>query len=673
MNLSEHGLPYGFDAPHQHRGPYEPSIASSASSSQDSVFSGLLSSQSSAASSLSDDFRGYQDEVRDRTCAQVQLAQHQAGYAAATEVAWAKLQEQKQTSSQAQVTSAPVDSKHPRRCFTSRRPPPLQRQCERKTHFVDNLVDSATQMVEVIWPQSASCHNENSGGRRILTLRTYIEETLRRSRTSYSTLQVALYYLVLIKPHVPRPSLLKETEQECSTVRALMCGRRMFLTSLILASKYLQDRNYSAKAWSKMSGLSTTEINSNERTFLSKVSWKLHIPESIFKRWTDVVLKYTPHIPPSAGSGPGQSFSLDESMGASGWKRIIPMLTPELDKVPMPSALEEMCPPQNAQPLEAMLTPTSNLPGSSYFLTALQSSSKESTPTPASVIPCFLEPTPQMSGPPTPALLRQGPLPTPTLTPSSFVLNTPAASVTSSRRPSMCSAMAMAQQGGLNSPESLMSDRTRSSRSSSISSVSTVSTSCSAVAPQRACLARQATCRSAGLPLPPTLKEEDCEATLSKPITLEYDGEMVSSPDFENFAISEKALRAPHKHSKNDTSQQPAPTASTDKGRKRARPRGGRRSNLQEECRILLEEELDAMDEAEEDEIIVSSSPAADYASQMIQRSNSVVEIKAAQPPATLSRRESLRLPVQRREGNKRTCCSMAAPLVSQQPVWAQV
>jgi hypothetical protein len=34
-------------------------------------------------------------------------------------------------------------------------------------------------------------------------LRTFIQETLRRSRTSYSTLQVALYYLIKVKPHVP--------------------------------------------------------------------------------------------------------------------------------------------------------------------------------------------------------------------------------------------------------------------------------------------------------------------------------------------------------------------------------------------------------------------------------------------------------------------------------------
>ena len=54
-------------------GPYEPSIASSASSSQASIFSEACSLQSSIASSISDDFRQNQEEARDRACAQLQI------------------------------------------------------------------------------------------------------------------------------------------------------------------------------------------------------------------------------------------------------------------------------------------------------------------------------------------------------------------------------------------------------------------------------------------------------------------------------------------------------------------------------------------------------------------------------------------------------------------------
>ncbi|KAF2770336.1 hypothetical protein EJ03DRAFT_270415 [Teratosphaeria nubilosa] len=444
--LLDTGL-HGYQVPYSRSGPeYEASIISSAPSSQASVFSNASSVQSSVSSSASDDFRLSQEEARDRSDLQHQA---QAGHAIAQEQA--KLQfslyqqyAAKQVPSYADVNSVPTEQRqHPRRSSLVRnqRPPPLIRQCERKTNFVDNLVDSATQMVEVIWPLSVvACKNEAGGGRGILPLRTYIEETLRRSRTSYSTLQVALYYLILIKTEIPKTDFTMEQTVDCPATRALMCGRRMFLAALILASKYLQDRNYSAKAWSKMSGLRVCEINTNERTFLSKVCWKLHIPEPIYKRWTDIVLKYTPHPQPPP---PGQSFT-------ASWKSIVPLLTPELDNIPLPhsqqSSLSVRC-PVTLDFASPAITPTQST--SVVNPMHVDSRSQESTPTPQTVLPRFLEPKPDLQ-PPTPALARMGPLPTPQMTPSSIASNTPAANVCGSRRPSMCSAMSMAQRAGFN-------------------------------------------------------------------------------------------------------------------------------------------------------------------------------------------------------------------------------
>ena len=408
-------------------------------------------------------------------------------------------------------------------------------------------------MVEVIWPLSViPCRSESGGGRGILPLRTFIQETLRRSRTSYSTLQVALYYLILIKPYVPKCDFTMEQPGDNESFRALQCGRRMFLASLILASKYLQDRNFSARAWSKISGLKTHEINNNEMTFLTAISWSLHIPDGVFERWTEIVLKYTP---------PSQSQQASCAVAAracSQWKLIVLRLTPKLDNVdvPMQSPTSPSFSWVNSgiQNLHLPSTPTPT-PTPEVFT----STSQEGTPTPCHnkalpeerlkkqssisslTPPRFLEPKPDMP-PPTPCLARMGPLPTPQLTPSSAASNTPAASINScptSRRHSMVSAMAQVknvcfarttvdqwmgpvapptkssncglEQYSLSrrssvarsassgsSPESMISDLTsRSSRASSISSVSS--------APNWAptCkLARLATCRNAKLQMP---------------------------------------------------------------------------------------------------------------------------------------------------------------------------
>jgi hypothetical protein len=71
-------------------------------------------------------------------------------------------------------------------------------------------------------------------------------------------------------------------------------GRRMFLAALVLASKYLHDRNYPTRVWSKISGLQVREINRNEMTFLTAIDWKLHIMESVWDRWQEIVLASNP-------------------------------------------------------------------------------------------------------------------------------------------------------------------------------------------------------------------------------------------------------------------------------------------------------------------------------------------------------------------------------------------
>ncbi|KAK6350351.1 hypothetical protein TWF696_006583 [Orbilia brochopaga] len=211
-------------------------------------------------------------------------------------------------------------------------PPSLVRQTDRKVNFVDNLVDTAAQIVEAIWPSSIVYKPCEPSLGRVLPLRTFIQETLRRSRTSYSTLQVALYYLFVIRPFIPIEDPAPQPEA-FHDVRALQCGRRMFLAALILASKYLQDRNYSARAWSKISGLNISEINSNELAFLATVNWRLHISDQIFDKWTKIVLKCTPTTSILPAKGAAHSGFV-----ANKWVRILSRLDMSLDS----SVLDEV-------------------------------------------------------------------------------------------------------------------------------------------------------------------------------------------------------------------------------------------------------------------------------------------------------------------------------------------
>lgn len=71
----------------------------------------------------------------------------------------------------------------------------------------------------------------------------------------------------------------------------MRCGRRTFLTALMLASKYSQDRNYSVAAWSKISGLTVAELSANEVKFLGAVEWNLFVSCEVYERWSEVLVE----------------------------------------------------------------------------------------------------------------------------------------------------------------------------------------------------------------------------------------------------------------------------------------------------------------------------------------------------------------------------------------------
>ncbi|KAI8632808.1 hypothetical protein F5Y19DRAFT_330917 [Xylariaceae sp. FL1651] len=480
-------------------GPYNSSLASSASSSSTSVWSEASSQTSdntsiSATSDSSEKCGSYHHSQRPGLCQ--------------VEVPLELRRNPRRTSNSATTRNGP---------------PPLPRQSDRKVNFVDNLVDSSTQIVEAIWPLASVFHRQELGHKAVLPLRTFIQETLRRSRTSYSTLQVALYYLILIKPHVPNHDFTMEQPDDIHAIRALQCGRRMFLAALILASKYLQDRNYSARAWSKISGLATQEINQNEMAFLSAVRWKLHITDAVFKRWTEIILKHTPSQPPSPGSA---CFQISDKL-CQDWKKLILQLNPDLDNIEDLISVN----PAQRRVLASLPESPSSSPSTPRVRSTLITEATDAMLTPKNIsTPTVMEPAPAAVHTPGRLAPALGLLPTPRLTPQSAGFCTPAVTAATSLLGGRCSmsfAMAQAAQvsasqnldrwpGSINtsprsymlarrpslanststasSPESMISDSSRtSSRSSSISSASSLASAPSIK------LDVQARCRNAKL------------------------------------------------------------------------------------------------------------------------------------------------------------------------------
>lgn len=145
--------------------------------------------------------------------------------------------------------------------------------------------------IESIWPnvgkaskkEAPSPSSPNAGcDEKVLPLKYFVKETLKRSRSSCVTLQIALYYLHKGRAKIRARVSTAESARERFTALAIrrqasrqqqqqavcplspdekftaaaaevlatsrdpvICGRRMFLAALVCASKFLQDRTYS--------------------------------------------------------------------------------------------------------------------------------------------------------------------------------------------------------------------------------------------------------------------------------------------------------------------------------------------------------------------------------------------------------------------------------------------
>ena len=64
----------------------------------------------------------------------------------------------------------------------------------------------------------------------------------------------------------------------------LLCPRRAFLASLILASKFMQDKCYSNRAWAKLAGLPAREIGRCERALGEALEWRLWVGKAPAQR-----------------------------------------------------------------------------------------------------------------------------------------------------------------------------------------------------------------------------------------------------------------------------------------------------------------------------------------------------------------------------------------------------
>ncbi|KAF1799525.1 hypothetical protein FB192DRAFT_1286277 [Mucor lusitanicus] len=169
---------------------------------------------------------------------------------------------------------------------------------QERTFMIEKLVETFANVIDSIWHPKFLIEHQKV---KVMPTRGFCNEILKRSKTTYSTLQISLFYVFRVKKvvHEKLYQRIQQQQQQqqsgnmqtntCSTTTQMddlmCCGRRMFLASLMLASKYLHDKNYHNKAWSKITGLDIKEINAAEMAFLKLIDYRLYVSKPTFDRW----------------------------------------------------------------------------------------------------------------------------------------------------------------------------------------------------------------------------------------------------------------------------------------------------------------------------------------------------------------------------------------------------
>lgn len=115
---------------------------------------------------------------------------------------------------------------------------------------------------------------------------SYVSVVFKNSKVSYSVSLTALIYLLRLR-HALRtgaaPSLLR-LQLEAGD-RMPTCVPVLFITSLVLANKFLHDRHVSNVTWSTHAGLPTAGINRGEMACLEALDYRLAVEQATFEKW----------------------------------------------------------------------------------------------------------------------------------------------------------------------------------------------------------------------------------------------------------------------------------------------------------------------------------------------------------------------------------------------------
>ncbi|KAG4100683.1 hypothetical protein H8356DRAFT_1306622 [Neocallimastix lanati (nom. inval.)] len=144
------------------------------------------------------------------------------------------------------------------------------------------MVEVTEILIESIWRSSQIMQQS------LCPLNEYLNHVIRQSKISLYTLKCSIIYFV-------RMSRQLQDKRWRNKVR-LFCGRRMFLGSVIIASKYLYDKTYSNSVWAKILSLDIKEVNNIQMDFLDALNYDLYVSEELDSIWSQMLENFIVYL-----------------------------------------------------------------------------------------------------------------------------------------------------------------------------------------------------------------------------------------------------------------------------------------------------------------------------------------------------------------------------------------
>lgn len=117
-------------------------------------------------------------------------------------------------------------------------------------------------------------------------IKKFIIYIISRKIVTYNNMLLSIYYLSNIKIKIKNM-----IQNKIKIESFFLCGRRMFIISLIISNKYIYDKCYKNVVWSKITGLKIKDINFYEISVLKLINHDLYISDKNYNNWKDSLIK----------------------------------------------------------------------------------------------------------------------------------------------------------------------------------------------------------------------------------------------------------------------------------------------------------------------------------------------------------------------------------------------